>query len=424
MIYQTVNMALLALTHIFCLAAMTERKYSTRKTALLYGIFGVCFVALTMAIFALLGSDNANTAFVGFFSTILVSFFVFMMASADPISKQLFLFISHSNVFCVVFCMTDIVCNTFFFMLSNTGLLYVKITVRTLFYVFLILVYIRFLRPVVRFVPGTKKKTWYSISAVSILFLIIFAMLVIAFYASSSAAVYYILLFSAVVLLYCSVLWIIFGTIRSMSNESRLELINKKAEYLQGQLALVKENELVAKTIRHDFRHHNQNLAILLKQGDVEEALRYVEQYDESINAAKPKELSPHSTVNAILNNFLEKTQKNGISFFASADTPEKSPIADMDFVAILSNLLENALNGCRECVSQGEIQVNLRTVAGKTVIVCSNPCTPDFVIENNLPKHRGTGIESIILSVRKYGGDIRYELKNGLLVVCVILNV
>ena len=72
----------------------------------------------------------------------------------------------------------------------------------------------------------------------------------------------------------------------------------------QNQLALAKEKELMAKTIRHDFRHHNQNIAALLQKGDVKEALRYVKQYDESLKAAKPMDFCPHTTVNAILSNF------------------------------------------------------------------------------------------------------------------------
>ena len=94
-----------------------------------------------------------------------------------------------------------------------------------------------------------------------------------------------------------------------------------------------------------------------------------------------------------------------------------------MDFVAILSNLLENALNGRKECGSQGEIRVDIRTVADKVVIVCSNPCKPGLVVENGMLQKRGIGIESIVLAVRKYGGDIRYELENGSLTVCIILN-
>ena len=208
-----------------------------------------------------------------------------------------------------------------------------------------------------------------------------------------------------------------------MSDENKMELISKNIEYLQGQLELAKENELAAKAIRHDFRHHNHNIVVLLQKGDIKQVLRYIEQYDDSLDAAKPKEFCPHATVNATLSSFYLRAQKDGISVSISADTPEESPIADMDFVAILSNLLENALNGCKECGSQGEIRVDIRTVTDKVVIVCSNPCKPDLAIENGMLHNRGTGIESVVLAVRKYDGDIRYELEDGYLTVCVILN-
>lgn len=107
----------------------------------------------------------------------------------------------------------------------------------------------------------------------------------------------------------------------------------------------------------------------------------------------------------------------------ASADTQQDSPIADMDFVAILSNLLENALNGCKECGSHGEIHVDIHTVSDKTVIVCSNPCKPGLAIENGMLRKKGTGIDSVVLAVRKYGGNIRYQLEGKTLTVCVILS-
>ncbi len=107
----------------------------------------------------------------------------------------------------------------------------------------------------------------------------------------------------------------------------------------------------------------------------------------------------------------------------ASADTQQESSIVDMDYVAILSNLLENALNGCKECGSHGEIHVDIQTVSDKTVIVCSNPCKPGLAIENGMLLRRGTGIDSVVLAVRKYGGNIRYKLENDVLTVCVVLN-
>lgn len=47
MIHQAGLMGLLALTHIFCLAAMTKRKYSIRKTVFIYTMFGIFFIGLT-----------------------------------------------------------------------------------------------------------------------------------------------------------------------------------------------------------------------------------------------------------------------------------------------------------------------------------------------------------------------------------------
>lgn len=64
MIHLTATMVILALTHIICLAAMTERRYSVRKTVLLYGVFGVFFIGLTLAVSVLFGSGSAITAFV------------------------------------------------------------------------------------------------------------------------------------------------------------------------------------------------------------------------------------------------------------------------------------------------------------------------------------------------------------------------
>ena len=423
MIHLIVLMALLALTHSFCLAAMTERKYSVRKTVLIYGAFTVFFIVWTLLVYVLLGSSSPYMAPIMFSGTIIAAFFMFIGTSSDAFCKKLFLFLSYANLFCIFYCAAALLCGALFPGLSGVETLYARNITRTLLYVPAAAVYLRFLRPYVRTVPGEQKKTWYSISLVSALFLVIYALFVAIFFLSSTHTAPYITLFITLTLIYGAVLWVVFGTIRQIRGETQRKLAAKNVEYLQGQLALARENELTAKTIRHDFRHHNQNIAMLLQKGEVEEALRYIEQYNNSLDAAKPKDFCPHVTVNAILSNFFLRAQKAGISVSVSADTPRESNIADMDFVAVLSNLLENALNGYRKCGSHGEIRVNLRTVSGKTVIVCSNPCRPDLAIEDGMLREKGTGMESILLAVRKYSGDIRYKREDGNLTACVILN-
>ena len=90
MIHLAAGMVILVLTHVFCLAVMTERKYSIRKTALIYAVFSVLFIGLTLAVFALFGSGSPNTAFTSFSSTILMAFFMFILTSADAFCKNSF----------------------------------------------------------------------------------------------------------------------------------------------------------------------------------------------------------------------------------------------------------------------------------------------------------------------------------------------
>ena len=56
-------------------------------------------------------------------------------------------------------------------------------------------------------------------------------------------------------------------------------------------------------------------------------------------------------------------------------------------------------------------------------MIVWSNPCKTDLVIEDDIIKPKGTGIESILMAIDKYDGNIRYQMEDGILTACVILN-
>lgn len=422
MIHMLSTWILLGISHLLCFLAITEPKYSMKKTTLIYSLFCVTFVCLVTLSYVVFG-DTLGYYAVAFTSTIVMAFLIFVFTSADPACKKVFLFISYANVFCIFVCISLVLCSIFFKNSSELVIYYARNIIRTVLFIPAALIYMRYLRPSVRAVSGKRRKTWYSISIVSVLFLAIFSLFVVILHAEFSQITRYIPFFAISVLIYASILWVIFGTIESMIDESNTELVNQNVVYLQSQLKTAKENEIAAKTVRHDFRHHNQNIASMLKKGEFKEAMDYLKQYDESLEASKFNEFCPHITVNAILNSFYNKAQRSGISISVKADTKEDTSISDMDFVAVLSNLLENAINGCIECKSDGKIDVNIRTVADKTVILCSNPCRKDISLENNMIKNRGIGISSMLSAIRKYDGDISYSFDNGILTACIILN-
>ena len=138
-----------------------------------------------------------------------------------------------------------------------------------------------------------KQRTWYSISLVSMLFSGCFS----HFFCHSFLSAFrpygrktFFFHFTAIVLI------LLLGAMGNFSEQfgiwttrRKTELIGKKCRVpTEPACAGKRRRNWWPKTIRHDFRHHNQNIAALLQKGDVKEALRYVKQYDESLKAAKP----------------------------------------------------------------------------------------------------------------------------------------
>lgn len=338
-----VTSILTVVAHIIWFASMTERKYPIKKTVLLYGLYAIFFTVWAILAYSLLGKDSPYVIPFSFVGTILPAILLFLYTSSDSFSKKIFLILTYANLFCIIICLSILICDGLFPDLSIVKQMYIRSLVRILLNVPAVLLYLWFARPYMRTVPGDRKRTWYSISLVSFLFLTVFATL-INFLMRDGHTVEQMILFITTMMIYCAVLWIVFGTIQHMNAEVKMELITQNVQYLQGQLAMAKEHASTAKAMRHDFRHHMQNIDLLLKQQKPQEAIHYIEEFIQSLDAASQIDFCPHITANAILNNFYNQAQKEGIAISITADTPEHITIADMDFVAILSNLLENAV--------------------------------------------------------------------------------
>lgn len=168
---QLVGITLIALMHIVCYAIMSERKYSVKKTVSIYLVFFAIFICLAMlASRVLFDFDSFYAIFLAFVSTIFVSFIVFMITSADPACKKVFLFISYSNIFCIIFCSSAMISSVWFKEEFGVAAVYTKTIIRTLLYLPAIWAYLAFLRPAMREVPGSNKKIWHSISLFFLLF--------------------------------------------------------------------------------------------------------------------------------------------------------------------------------------------------------------------------------------------------------------
>ena len=420
---------LMVATHIACFAAMTERKYSVKKTLLLYGLYALFFIVWALLAFMLLGKTSPHVISFSFVGTIVPAVALFLYTSADSFSKKLFLILTYANIFCIILCLSVLLCDSLLPGLSRVGQIYARSIVRIALTVPAILLYLRYARPYMRTVPGDKRRTWYSISLVSALFLFVFSLLVALIMRNTRDTVYS-MLFGTTTVIFVAVLWVIFGTIQSMSAEARMELISQNVQYLQGQLATARENAMAAKAMRHDFRHHMQNLALLLRQEKPQEAEHYIEEFIHSLDTASQIDFCPHVTVNAILNNFYNRTQKEGIAVSVTAEVPEDTAIADMDFVAILSNLLENALEASlRTASARRQMQVTAYSHADRLLLIeVKNTFDGEIkeregVFRSSKRNGNGIGIQSVRHIAEKSGGASTFAFQNGTFTAKVMLR-
>ena len=398
---------------------MQERRYPVKKTALLWGAEGLILLLDIYLCFGLLPAPLRLPVSLG------VGFLsyagIFIAVSADGFWKKVYLLITLFCVCCISWSGGLYLC----YLLLPDSPAAVRYLVRTALHLItalpLLIAYHAYGRPLFREVSGFQKRSWQTLSIVSGIYLLLFAALMSRIRLDNGIDPDTLLVFCVAVCSFASVSVLSVSNIFHMRKEAREALIRQKVEYLTDYVETVARAAQESRRIRHDKRHHDACIAAMARAGDTGGILDYLEQEKE--HAESFSAWCPHIMVNEILSSYAGKSKEAGVDFTAQADTPAQSDVADVDFVAILANLLENALNACIGAAGAGPIRVRIRNVGKKTVIAVSNPCPSGLKLENDLPAARSTGIDSIVSSAARYQGEVRYQLESGVCTACVILN-
>ena len=398
---------------------MQERRYSVRKTALLWGAEGILLLLNMYLCFGLLPVSLRLpvSLAVGFLSYAGV----FMTVSADGFWKKTYLLITFFCVCCISWSGGLYLCYFFLPDSPQTVKYFVRTALHAATALPLLVAYRAYGRPLFREVSGFQGRSWRMLSIVSGIYLFLFAALLSRIRMDDGTELETALAFCAAVCTFASVSVLCVSNIFHMRKEAREALVRQKTEYLTDYVETVGRAEGESRRIRHDKRHHDACIAAMARAGDTDGILRYLEQEKEKTESFPA--WCPHIMVNEILSSYAGKSKQAGVTFTAQADTPAQSAVADVDFVAILANLLENALNACTAAGSAGPVRVCIRNIGEKTVIAVSNPCSPGLRLEDGLPAARSIGIDSILSSAARYQGEVHYKETAGTCTACVILN-
>ncbi len=198
----------------------------------------------------------------------------------------------------------------------------------------------------------------------------------------------------------------------------------------QEKLALEsRERYSEIRALRHDMKHYLTTAAGLISDGKPEEAKAYLEQIaKEKINPSSVGVNTGSAIIDAAINSKIALCSEKGIKTKCVIDTRFEGA-SDIDLSILLSNLLENAIEGCDAPEPLIELDIGRRK--SLTYIIVKNTISKS-VLENNPELEtsksdksaHGFGIKSIRSIAEKYDGSVNFREENGKFIAEVWLKI
>ena len=209
--------------------------------------------------------------------------------------------------------------------------------------------------------------------------------------------------------------------------QAEKELLEVNEHLLHNQMELMRESEKESARIRHDVRHHTLLIKEYVQKGEFDELLHYLEQYNEDVESRRIKDICRNQAVNSILSAYEKKAKSQDIQVIMDVRVSENLEIRDIDWVAILANVFENAIHGCiYSGLPKQMINIYIAQKGNKVMIQCSNTSNGEISFHKGLPQSNrggGMGVFSIIKAASRYDGETDFSVEDGLFVTRILLN-
>ena len=215
---------------------------------------------------------------------------------------------------------------------------------------------------------------------------------------------------------------------RERRYQEEKELLEMNEELLYSQLKQMRESGKEAVRIRHDIRHHCLLIKEYIKNGENEKLLAYVKQYEEDVEGGRAERICANEAINSILVAYGRYARKEKINITMDVKAEEEIAVRSIDMVAVLANVVENAIHGClRSEKVEKEIGLYIVQKGNQMMIRCKNTCAEDVEFYEGIPvsaSGRGVGVSSIKKVVASYHGETDFSMADGMFDVRILMHV
>lgn len=185
-----------------------------------------------------------------------------------------------------------------------------------------------------------------------------------------------------------------------------------------------------ARRAKHDVRHHAHLTLEYLRSGKLSELEAYLEQYNASFPDALPVVYCQNYETNTLLNYFVQQAQQHGITMDIFVQLPQDISIAETTLSVLLSNLLENAVDACKE-IAHGEKKISIKGKVSDGFVYFD--VSNNYVGTLNKSKNgnylstkkngKGLGLQSVSHLVKLHNGVIEIDTTDSVFRVSVMLQ-
>lgn len=187
--------------------------------------------------------------------------------------------------------------------------------------------------------------------------------------------------------------------------------LRREMEEIYFQEAELRELHQNVRQLKHDMKNHLMVLTSYLNSEEYDQARAYISELLDKFSMMHSYIETGNVLLNHILNEKLSYAKSMGILVKAEIENLAFTKMSRMDFSALLSNMLDNAIEALlRE--KEGEIQVMISAQRGYETICVKNQISSSVLAKNpNLETSKeekdmhGLGVGKIKAIVTQYGG-------------------
>ena len=212
--------------------------------------------------------------------------------------------------------------------------------------------------------------------------------------------------------------------------EMRNQILDMRCKLMEEEYEELRMSYDRYRCLVHDEKHLLLYIKECLENGEQDSCITFLNHYKRESIRYSGVAWTGIPEINFMLNIKVRKMEEKNI-FFKVDSKIEKIPMKDIDFVVLLGNLLDNAIEAAEKCEEgKGKITCIFRNINDMFIFKVKNTSiykpyekNTKFYTSKKEKDEHGWGIESVKQIVRKYNGEIDFKYDKDFFEVEIIIS-